>query len=432
MVHSVELVFDPDTEAAVRHIWDELRDAGIPSQAPASRPHATLTVAERIDPEVDELLASLAGRFPMPCRIGAPLFFGRAKAVLARLVVPTTALLDVHAQVHRLCLPHLHPGPDAQRAAGSVDRARDDGAARRARPDGPCGADRGEAAGDQGRHRGVAPLGRQLQERVPDRLTSVRRNEVSVVPLMFAASDRRMLASMSGPDPRADTLNWSDLGLSELPTGTVTLLLADVEGSTRLWESEPDQMADAVARLDRALADLVASHNGVRPVEQGEGDSFVVAFARATDAVACALKLQQAPLAPIRLRIGLHTGEVRLRDEGNYIGPTINRTARLRDLAHGGQTVLSGVTEELMFDQLPEGAWLTDLGTHELRDVARPERVAQLCHPDLRNEFPPLRVAKATAPQRLPAQFTSFVGREAEMAEVRQLLDRAPPCHADR
>ena len=186
-------------------------------------------------------------------------------------------------------------------------------------------------------------------------------------------------------------------------------------------------MTDAVARLDRALADLVASHSGVRPVEQGEGDSFVVAFARASDAVACALKLQQAPLAPIRLRIGLHTGEVRLRDEGNYIGPTINRTARLRDLAHGGQTVLSGVTEELVFDQLPEGAWLTDLGTHQLRDVARPERVAQLCHPDIRNEFPPLRVAKATAPQRLPAQFTSFVGREAEMAEVRQLLDRAPP-----
>ncbi|MDT5015861.1 MAG: hypothetical protein QOD39_2021 [Mycobacterium sp.] len=110
MVHSVELVFDADTEAAVRQIWDELREAGIASQAPASRPHATLTVAERIDPAVDELLASLADRFPMPCRIGAPLFFGLAKAVLARLLVPTTALLEVHAQVHRLSLPHLHPG----------------------------------------------------------------------------------------------------------------------------------------------------------------------------------------------------------------------------------------------------------------------------------------------------------------------------------
>lgn len=111
MVHSVELVFDQDTEDAIRRIWDELREAGIPSQAPASRPHTTLSVAERIDPSVDELLSSLTDRFPMPCRFGAPLFFGRAKAVLARLLVPTTALLDVHAEVHRLCAPHLHPSP---------------------------------------------------------------------------------------------------------------------------------------------------------------------------------------------------------------------------------------------------------------------------------------------------------------------------------
>ena len=228
---------------------------------------------------------------------------------------------------------------------------------------------------------------------------------------------------MSEIDPRTDTpLNWSDLGVSELPTGTVTLLLADVEGSTRLWETQAEEMTRAIARLDRTLTDLVASHSGVRPVEQGEGDSFVVAFARACDAVACALELQQAPLAPIRLRIGVHTGDIRLRDEGNYIGPTINRTARLRDLAHGGQTVLSGATEGLVFDQLPVDAWLTDLGAHRLRDVARPERVAQLCHPDIRNEFPPLRVAKTTALQRLPAQFTTFVGRGAEIAEVRQLL----------
>ena len=105
-------------------------------------------------------------------------------------------------------------------------------------------------------------------------------------------------------------------------------------------------------------------------------------------------RLQRAPLAPIRLRIGVHTGEIQLRDEGNYIGPTINRTARLRDLAHGGQTVLSGVTEALVVDRLPADAWLTDLGTHALRDLPRPERVVQLCHPDLVNEFPPLRAAE--------------------------------------
>ena len=132
-------------------------------------------------------------------------------------------------------------------------------------------------------------------------------------------------------------LNWSDLGVNGLlPTGTVTLLLADVEGSTRLWQTQPEEMTAAVARLDRTVSDVIAAHDGVRPVEQGEGDSFVVAFARAADAVECALELQWAPLAPIRLRIGVHTGDVQLRDEGNYIGPTINRTARLRDLAHGG------------------------------------------------------------------------------------------------
>ena len=91
--------------------------------------------------------------------------------------------------------------------------------------------------------------------------------------------------------------------------------------------------------LNRTVDELVAEHGGVRPVEQGEGDSFVAAFARAGDAVKCALDLQRAEMAPIKLRIGVHTGDVQLRDEGNYAGTTINKTARLRDLAHGGQTV---------------------------------------------------------------------------------------------
>ena len=232
---------------------------------------------------------------------------------------------------------------------------------------------------------------------------------------MFCDLRHRMLASMSETD-------WSDVGVSELPTGTVTLLLADVEGSTRLWETQPDVMAVAVARLDQVLSDVVVAHAGVRPVEQGEGDSFVIAFARASDAVASALDLQRAPLAPIRLRIGIHTGEVRLRDEGNYIGPTINRTARLRDLGHGGQTVLSAVTELLVVDQLPPDVSLTDLGAHPLRDLPRPERVVQLCHPDLRNEFPALRTAKALVSHNLPVELTNFVGRQAEIKSLRDVL----------
>jgi hypothetical protein len=118
MVHTVELVFDPDTEEVIRHIWDGLRDAGIPSQAPASRPHATLTVAERIDPEVDVLLAALVERFPLRCVVGAPLLFGRSQLILTRLIVPTMELMAVHAEVHRLCLPHLGPGPMANSLPG--------------------------------------------------------------------------------------------------------------------------------------------------------------------------------------------------------------------------------------------------------------------------------------------------------------------------
>jgi predicted ATPase/DNA-binding CsgD family transcriptional regulator len=111
-----------------------------------------------------------------------------------------------------------------------------------------------------------------------------------------------------------------------------------------------------------------------------------------------------------------------LRDEGNYVGPTINRTGRLRDLAHGGQTVLSGATESMVLDHLPADAWLTDLGTHALRDLPRPERVVQLCHPDIRNEFPPLRIPKNLASRNLPSQLTRFVGRGSEIALLRETI----------
>ena len=209
----------------------------------------------------------------------------------------------------------------------------------------------------------------------------------------------------------------------QLPTGTVTLLLADVEDSTRLWETHPEEMTAALVLLDRAVSAIVTGLGGVRPVEQSEGNGFAVAFARASDAVACALELQRAQLAPIRLRIGVHTGEVlQLRDDGNYIGPTVNRTARLRDLARGGQTVLSGTTRDVVVDRLPRDAWLTDLGTHLLRDMPRPERVVQLCHPDLRNEFAPLPTFNPVAALHLPVQLTNFVGRGDEIKDVRRVL----------
>lgn len=240
---------------------------------------------------------------------------------------------------------------------------------------------------------------------------------------MLAVPGRRMLDSMSRTDPQADTpLNWSDMGMSELPTGTVTLLLADVEGSTQLWQTRPGEMTAAIACLDRTVCELISAHHGVRLVEKGEGDTCLVAFTRASDAVACALGLQRAPLAPIQLRIGVHTGEVQLRDDGNYVGTTVGAAARLRELAHGGQTVLSSITEELVHDRLPADAWLIDLGTHQPRDSRRLDRIVQLCHPDLGNEFPPLRTCEPVVALNLPVQFTSFVGRQAEINDVRRLL----------
>jgi len=111
MVHSIELLFDRDTEAAIRQIWDGLATADIPSQAPAGRPHVTLAVAERISPDVDATLRPVAQRLPLGCTVGASLLFGRSNAVLARLIVPTAELLALHAEVHRICGPYLAPGP---------------------------------------------------------------------------------------------------------------------------------------------------------------------------------------------------------------------------------------------------------------------------------------------------------------------------------
>jgi class 3 adenylate cyclase len=181
-------------------------------------------------------------------------------------------------------------------------------------------------------------------------------------------------------------LGWGepvDQGNFVLPTGTVTLLLGDVEGSTRAWETRSEAMASAVAELNELVDESVGRHDGVRPVEQGEGDSFVAAFSRARDAVACALGIQQSLAGgPLGVRLGVHAGDVQRRDAGNYVGRAVNRAARLRDLAHGGQTVLSQTAADLVTDSLPQGASLRDLGVHRLKDLSRPERVFELCRRD--------------------------------------------------
>ena len=208
------------------------------------------------------------------------------------------------------------------------------------------------------------------------------------------------------------------------PSGTVTFLFTDIEGSTRLWEHQPADAREALARHDALAADRIAVHAGVLVKSRGAGDSLFAVFARATDAVQAALALQLAlwsetPL--LRARMALHTGEAQERD-GDYYGPAVNRCARLRAIAHGGQILLSLPAEELARDTLPAGASLRDLGEQRLRDLARPERVFQLCHPDLPSDFPALKSLDAL-PNNLPRQLTSFVGREPEIAQVRELLD---------
>jgi class 3 adenylate cyclase len=221
-------------------------------------------------------------------------------------------------------------------------------------------------------------------------------------------------------------VSWEEPSMSEgafvLPSGTVTLLLGDVEASTRTWESDPGATAAAIGELNGLVNELVGRFDGVRPVEQGEGDSFVAAFSRARDGLACALKLQLMLLgSSLRVRVGLHTGDVVRRDEGNYVGPAIIRAARLRNLAHGGQTVVSDATRELVIDTLPEGCGLRDLGVHRLKDMSRPERVFQLCHSDLADQFPPLR-SLDVHPHNLPVQRTTFIGRAGEIAALAGLL----------
>lgn len=123
MAHSVELLLDPDSDAAIRRIWAQLAEAGLPSQntntSASNRPHVSVVVAERIDPGVDGLLSPIAGRLPIRCVIGAPLLFGGPRFTVARLVVPSNALLALHAETHAVCLPHLSPGPMAHTAPGS-------------------------------------------------------------------------------------------------------------------------------------------------------------------------------------------------------------------------------------------------------------------------------------------------------------------------
>ncbi len=236
--------------------------------------------------------------------------------------------------------------------------------------------------------------------------------------------------------------------MSERPTGTVTFLFTDIEGSTRLWQQDQTAMATALARHDALLHETIAAHGGF--VFKTVGDAFCAAFATAPDALAAALAAQRAlawkdelrirkdeeqsatsdPAScilpnsslPLRVRMALHTGSAVERD-GDYFGPTLNRVARILSAGHGGQVLLSQVTYELVRDALPPGVGLRDMGECRLKDLIRPERLFQVDALDLPSTFPLLKTLDAHA-NNLPTQPTLLLNREAELAQLARWLAR--------
>jgi predicted ATPase/class 3 adenylate cyclase len=214
-----------------------------------------------------------------------------------------------------------------------------------------------------------------------------------------------------------------------LPSGTLTFLFTDIEASTRLWESYPILMKEVMVRHDALIEEIISNHQGsvVRP--RGEGDSRFAIFRVAIDAVLAANDIQKqlwdenwSIPEKLRVRIALHTGEAEFQ-AGDYYGSAVNRCARLRNLAHGGQTLLSQVTYRLVREILSPDLGIRDLGVYILKDLKQPERIFQLITPGFPSEFPPLRTRHRSI-NNLPASLTSFVGREKEIRELKDLISR--------
>jgi len=209
------------------------------------------------------------------------------------------------------------------------------------------------------------------------------------------------------------------------PTGTVTFLFTDIEGSTHLWEHQPEAMKRAHARHETILRQSMAAYGGY--VYKMIGDAFQVAFSTSPAALQAALAAQLALIAEdwgetcrIKVRMALHTGVTEERRD-DYVGPTLNRAARLLNAGHGGQVLLNQTTYELVREHLPSQICLRDLGEHTLKDLLQPEHIYQLVGPGLPADFPPLNTVDPPAVS-LPVQVTPFVGRETELAKIAAML----------
>jgi predicted ATPase/class 3 adenylate cyclase len=223
----------------------------------------------------------------------------------------------------------------------------------------------------------------------------------------------------------------SEPGPVELPTGTVTFLLTDIEGSTRLWETVPDAMVEALERHDRLLTEVIEGQGGVVVRSRGEGDSFFAVFHSAIAAVeaagACQLRLAHEAWpenVALRVRMALHTGEARAHDSDRIDHAPVNRCARVRAAAHGGQVLLTKTTRDLVGGRLGGGLGLKELGEFRLRDLAEPELIYQLTHADLPADFPPI-ITLAKNASNLPLPVNSFIGRARELEQTAAALGRA-------
>ena len=211
--------------------------------------------------------------------------------------------------------------------------------------------------------------------------------------------------------------------VATIPTGTVTFLFTDVEGSTRLWETDPDGMAASLARHDQIMRSVIEAHRG--HVFSTAGDAFAVAFGSIGAAIGAATTIQLKLLAadwpgpPIKIRMGLHTGTAQERD-GDYFGPVLNRAARIMSAGHGGQILVSSVTADA--SDLEGDLTLRDLGTHHLKDLDEPEHLFEIRHPDLPVVDRPIKTVDVRR-HNLPDYLTSFVGRTKELDELADLIE---------
>ena len=217
--------------------------------------------------------------------------------------------------------------------------------------------------------------------------------------------------------------------MPDLPSGTVTFLFTDIEGSTALWERDREAMRAAVDRQLTILHSLITAHHGV--LYKRIGDASQAAFASAEDALRAAVAAQRAllqetwtdPPGPLRVRMALHAGEAAPDERGDYLAAPLNRLSRLLAIGHGGQILLTQAVQQLTRGALPAGVELRDVGEHRLRDLLEPEHVVQILHPDLPAEFPPLQSLE-DRPHNLPRQPTPFLGREREITQIAALLRR--------